>query len=164
MFQIYKSEIEINAVLKMEDFVIKKYDELSIDELYAILKLRAKVFVVEQNCAYLDLDDYDQKSLHISIYNSGQLVAYARLLPPGVYYEETSIGRVITAKEVRMTGVGKRVFEKSLDLAKEQFPDHNIRIMAQCYLRKFYQDFGFKEEGEEFLEDGLPHIEMVKVL
>lgn len=139
---------------------LKRFRELTLDELYALLKLRAEVFVVEQNCPYQDLDGYDQSALHLYIIHGDKPSAYARIIPPGAYYKEASIGRVITSKEYRMTGLGKKLFEQCIKICKQHYSKQAIRIMAQCYLRKFYMDFGFVEEGPEFIEDGIPHVEM----
>ena len=142
------------------NFTTKTFEELSNSELYAILKLRSEVFVVEQNCVYQDIDNLDQKSLHVFGIHKNEIVAYTRILPPKLYYKEAAIGRVVTSKIVRMDGYGKEIMRFSIDLIKSKF-NSDIRIMAQCYLNKFYTDLGFKIEGPEFLEDGIPHVEMV---
>jgi ElaA protein len=141
-------------------FEEKTFDQLTNDELYAILKLRSEVFVVEQNCVYQDLDDFDQKSIHIFGKHNKEIHAYTRILPPKLYYKEAAIGRVVTSKDIRMDGYGKDIMKYSIALIKDNYTS-NIRIMAQCYLTKFYSDFGFKIEGPEFLEDGIPHVEML---
>ena len=142
------------------NFTTKYFDELSNYELYAILKLRSEVFVVEQNCAYQDLDNLDQNSLHVFGKHNNEIVAYTRILPPKLHYKEAAIGRVVTSKTVRMDGYGKEIMRFSIGLIKSKF-NTAIRIMAQCYLTKFYEDFGFVVDGSEFLEDGIPHVEMV---
>ncbi len=141
-------------------FEEKTFDKLTNEELYAILKLRAEVFVVEQDCVYLDLDDFDQKSIHVFGRHENKIAAYTRILPPSVYYKEAAIGRVVTLKDIRMDGYGKEIMHFSIASIKTQY-NSNIRIMAQCYLTKFYSDFGFKIDGPEFLEDGIPHVEML---
>lgn len=141
---------------------LKSFQELSIDELYAILRLRAEVFVVEQNCPYLDLDNKDQKCHHLMVYDEGKLAAYCRLLPAGVSYEEISIGRVISAPSHRGTGVGKMAMQLGMDYCKELFGPGSIRIGAQVYAKPFYEALGFEAEGEEYLEDDIPHVEMVR--
>ncbi len=141
---------------------IRKFDDLDANVLYQIMQLRQKVFVVEQECAYLDADDLDQQATHMLGRNeNGDLVAYCRLLKPTSYYKETSIGRVITVQEARGTGVGKDMMYLAIQACESLFPSDNIRIMAQYYLLKFYTDLGFQAEGEIFLEDGIEHIEMV---
>lgn len=142
------------------NFEVKQFEELSNVELYAILKLRSEVFVVEQDCVYLDLDGYDQKSIHIFGRHKNEIAAYTRILPPKVYYKEASIGRVVTSKDIRMDGYGKEIMAFSIQWIKTQYQS-NIRIMAQCYLTKFYEDLKFKIDGPEFLEDGIPHVEML---
>ena len=140
---------------------LKKFDELSLEELYSILRLRSVVFVKEQDCAYIDLDNLDQESWHIFSKKQKEVVAYARIVPPGLYYTDTMICRVVTSKEVRGEGYGKFIVEKAISESFGLFPDNNISIMAQTYLIKFYEEFGFVINGEEFLEDGIPHIEML---
>ena len=135
--------------------------DLHRDELYAILQLRSAVFVVEQNCAYQDLDGLDQEAMHVLGYVGDDLVAYARILKPGAYYKEPAIGRVVTDPVYRTQKLGKRIFNASINECQKLFPGHDIKIMAQCYLTKFYKDFGFEITSEEFLEDGIPHVEMV---
>ena len=141
-------------------FEVKMLEKTSISELYNFLRLRSEVFIVEQNCAYQDLDNLDDRCLHVLGKTNGMILAYARILPPDLYYKEASIGRVVTSKKIRMDGYGKQLMHFTLNetLRRFGFP---VRIMAQCYLTKFYEDFGFEKEGQEFLEDGIPHIEMV---
>lgn len=142
------------------NFTTRTFKELTNSELYAILKLRSEVFVVEQNCVYQDLDNLDQKSQHIIGVHNGEIHAYTRILPPKLYYPEAAIGRVVTSKAIRMDGYGKEIMKYSIASIKAKY-NSNIRIMAQCYLTKFYTDFGFQIDSEEFLEDGIPHVEMV---
>lgn len=141
---------------------IKSFQELSNEELYAILRLRAEVFIVEQNCPYLDLDNKDQKCYHLMVYDSQRLAGYCRLLPAGVSYEEISIGRVISAPSHRGTGVGKIVMELGIRYCEELFGAGSIRIGAQVYAKPFYEALGFVAEGEEYLEDDIPHVEMLR--
>jgi ElaA protein len=138
----------------------KKFNELSPIELYSILKLRSEVFVVEQNCVYLDTDDKDQQSYHLCGWNENILVAYARILPPGLAFEEASIGRVVTNPLSRNTGAGKLLMKLAIEKARAQFDVSEIKIGAQLYLLSFYTSFGFKQSGPEYLEDGIPHVEM----
>ena len=141
-----------------------RFDDLSTEDLYQILQLRAEIFVVEQDCAYQDVDDFDQEGLHVmgqlSDYDEAQLVSYSRLLPPGAKYEGASIGRVITKKSARGGGVGKALILNSLALCKEHWPGKVITISAQLYLQTFYSDLGFETDSEPYDEDGIPHIRM----
>jgi ElaA protein len=143
-------------------WIVRNFHELHVVELYAILRLRNEVFVVEQNCPYQDCDNKDQSCYHLMCIDQDRLLAYTRLVPPGISYSEPSIGRVVTSPSVRRTGLGIQLMERSIEEAKKLFGDLPIRIGAQLYLLKFYQSLGFKEEGEIYDEDGIPHIEMVK--
>ena len=138
----------------------KTFKELTTTELYQLLKLRAEVFVVEQNCAYLDIDNYDLGALHILGFKNDEVVAYARLLPQGYYHKEAGIGRVVTGSKVRTLGYGKLLMEYAITEALSQFKTTEITISAQLYLEKFYTNLGFKTEGETYLEDDIPHIKM----
>jgi ElaA protein len=143
-------------------WVWKAFGELLPEELYALLKLRAEVFIVEQDCAYLDLDDLDQQCRHLLGFQGGRLVAYLRLAPPGVKYTEASLGRVINAQGVRGVGIGKQLFAEGIREAQRLYPNQPLRIGAQRYLERFYGAFGFVAEGAAYLEDGIEHIQMVK--
>ena len=145
----------------MIHWTYKNYTDLTTDELYQILSLRSKVFVVEQNCVYQDLDNKDQESWHLLGYINDTLVAYVRLLPPGLSYAEASIGRVITHPDYRQKGYGIALMQLAIEKANIQFSTQKLKISAQCYLIKFYESFGFKILGVEYLEDGIPHIEMI---
>lgn len=142
-------------------WVYKHFDQLTTTELYAILQLRSEVFVVEQNCVYQDIDGKDKKSNHLMAWHNDSLVAYTRLVPLGISFEEASIGRVITSPFYRGLGIGITLLEKSIEQILATYQTDKIRIGAQLYLKKFYEGFGFVAEGDEFLEDGIPHIEMV---
>jgi len=139
------------------------FDQLSTTELYAILALRQEVFIVEQNCPYLDCDGKDQASWHLQGRNAdGQLVCYTRLLPRGVAYDDyPSIGRVVSSSVARGTGAGKELMTKSIEQCRHLFGNQAIKIGAQRYLLKFYETFGFRSTGEEYLEDGIPHTKMI---
>lgn len=147
----------------MIEFRLKYFKDLTPEELYEVLALRQKVFIVEQNCPYLDADGRDYHSLHLMGFSeSGQLSAYTRLLPRGIAYEDyASIGRVVTAPEARGTGAGKQLMEESIRRLRELFGHCAIKIGAQSYLLRFYESFGFRSTGKEYLEDGIPHTEMV---
>jgi len=142
-------------------WLIKTFEELSLQELYAILQLRAEVFVVEQLCTYQDMDEHDKDAWHVMAYDENQLVAYARLIKPGLVYPTASLGRVIVKKEFRGKQIGKELMERALLFLKEKVYKGSVTISAQCYLLKFYSDLGFKTEGNEYLEDNIPHIKMI---
>ena len=142
------------------DFTSKTFEQLSKQELYRILQLRAEVFVVEQNCPYQDLDELDFDSIHVCGHLDEELVAYSRLIKPGLKYSGASIGRVITKKVIRSSGAGKALMNKSINECREQWKEESIFISAQERLEKFYQALGFIITSEPYLEDGIPHIEM----
>ncbi|MBO6532590.1 MAG: GNAT family N-acetyltransferase [Muricauda sp.] len=141
---------------------IKTFDELSIHELYQILRLRSEVFVVEQDCVYQDVDNKDQKALHIMGMKNGQVVAYTRVFKPGDYFDNVSIGRVVVRQDQRKYGLGKQIMLATMAAIDQRFPNKPIEISAQSYLLKFYTDLGFSAFGEEYLEDGIPHRRMLK--
>jgi ElaA protein len=136
----------------------RTFDELTRDELYAILALRARVFVVEQRCAYQDVDGLDPRCRHLWATDEGEIVAYLRLIPPGVTYDEAAIGRVIVAQRMRGTGLGRELMRRGL-AAAGAVP---VRLGAQAHLEKFYTDLGFRRVGDVYDEDGIPHIEMLR--
>ena len=142
-------------------WVYKSFGELTTTELYAILQLRSEVFVVEQNCVYQDVDGKDKKSFHLTAWQGDELAAYTRLVEAGVSFPEASIGRVITSPKYRGLGIGITLLEKSIEHILETYATNKIRIGAQLYLKKFYEGFGFVVCSDEFLEDGIPHIEMI---
>lgn len=139
------------------------FDALTVRELYDIMALRQAIFVVEQNCPYLDADGKDLKGWHLMLLNTeGVLAAYTRLLPKGVSYDDyCSIGRVVSAAHARGTGVGKAVMQESITRMAQLFPNTSIKIGAQSYLLKFYESLGFESTGEEYLEDDIPHTSMI---
>lgn len=139
----------------------KSFNELTTRELYSILQLRNEVFVVEQNCAYQDVDNKDLKSFHLMAFWGDTLAAYCRILPPGLSFNEASIGRVITAPSHRGKGVGIHLIEKAIEEAHHAFGGQSIKIGAQLYLKKFYEGFGFAQTSDVYLEDGIEHIEML---
>ena len=143
----------------------KPFSELSNEELYKILQLRNEVFIVEQNCVYQDCDGKDYKSYHLMAWKNDTLVAYTRLLPPGVSYENAaSIGRVITSPSARRHSLGKQLFAKSIEKIYFLFGMINIKIGAQLYLKSFYESFSFVQKGAVYLEDGIEHIPMEKTV
>ncbi|MFA5298947.1 MAG: GNAT family N-acetyltransferase [Lutibacter sp.] len=139
----------------------KSFEELSTKELYAILQLRAEVFVVEQNCVYQDIDGKDKKALHVIGFKNDKIIAYTRIFKAGDYFEKASIGRVVVAKNERKYGYGHVIFEYSVEAVKEHFKETSIKISAQLYLKKFYESHGFFQIGEGYLEDDIPHISMI---
>jgi len=138
--------------------------KLNLDEMYALMTLRQEVFVVEQDCVYQDLDNKDQPGHHLLGYDKdGDLVAYTRLLPKGISYPNyPSIGRVITSMKIRRDGAGKILMEKSIEEIERLFGVSPIKIGAQVYLDKFYRSLGFVPVGEEYIEDGIPHVSMIR--
>ena len=149
---------------RLMNFSIKYFNELNTKELYQILQLRSEVFVVEQNCVYQDLDGKDQKSLHVLGYNKNKIIAYTRLFKPGDYFKNASIGRVVVALPERNFGYGHDLMNFSIKAVKNYFKSDMITISAQKYLKKFYEFHSFSQIGEEYLEDGIPHIKMEKKL
>lgn len=141
---------------------IKKFEELSISELYHILQLRSEVFVVEQDCVYQDLDGKDQKALHIIGSKQDQIVAYTRIFGPGDYFERASIGRVVVKDTERKYGYGQEIMKASIRAIEDIFKVDTMQLSAQRYLERFYSGLGFEQVGQGYLEDGIPHIAMVK--
>jgi len=139
----------------------KKFDDLTPHELYAILQLRSEVFVVEQQCVFQDIDDKDQPSYHVMGREGASLLAYTRLVPPGISYTEPSVGRVVTSPRARKSGLGRELMLYSIEQCRALFGQHPIRIGAQLYLKKFYGSLGFRPEGDIYLEDGIQHVEML---
>lgn len=141
----------------------KKFDDLSPQELFDIIQLRAKVFIVEQNCVYLDPDEKDNKSYHMAMYMDQKCVACTRILAPGISYEKySSIGRVCTLTEYRRLSLGRIIMQKSIEETEILFPHVDIKISAQSYLIPFYQSFGFEVTGTEYMEDNIPHTGMIR--
>lgn len=138
---------------------MKRFEELSVEELYDILKIRVEVFVVEQQCIYQELDEKDKQSYHVFYKENGKIQAYLRVIDKGVSFDEVSIGRVISVK--RRCGIGSKLLAQGIKVAKERMNATSIRIEAQTYARKLYEKQGFIQVSEEFLEDGIPHIEML---
>jgi ElaA protein len=139
---------------------IKRFNELSLQELYSLLKLRSHVFVVEQNCVYQDVDGKDEKALHLLGVYKEEIVAYARLFKAGDYFENASIGRVVIHPEARDKKWGHEMMQQALAGIESQFNANQITISAQLYLKKFYETHDFVQTSEIYLEDDIPHIEM----
>ena len=144
-------------------WIVKTFEELTTTELYALLHLRSEVFVVEQTCVFQDMDNSDQKAVHVMRYDADQeLVAYTRLFKPGIKYDMASIGRVVTSKKARGSGAGRELMEYSIATVEDRFGKVPIKIGAQQYLQKFYTSLGFVQSSEMYLEDEIPHIEMIR--
>lgn len=140
----------------------KVFDELTVSELYDIMRLRTDVFVVEQNCPYPELDGKDKKCLYIYATKLDQVVACARIVPPGLSYPEIAIGRVAVHADYRKDGYGRILMQHAIDKIEEEFGAQDIQIGAQSYLKNFYGSFGFEPSSEEYLEDGIPHVDMIR--
>lgn len=138
----------------------KNFNMLSVNELYQILKLRSEVFVVEQNCVYQDLDNKDQKALHLFGEVEGKIIAYSRLFKGNDYFDNSSIGRVVVALNFRDMNFGHALINRGISEIKKHFNEENITISAQLYLKKFYESHGFVATSDMYLEDDIPHIEM----
>jgi len=145
----------------MTTWTYKHFSQLTTEELYAILRLRSEVFVVEQNCVFLDMDNKDHHCDHVLGWNGTLLAAYSRIVPAGISYSESSIGRIVTSPAARGGGIGRELLIKSIDHLYKLHGKRAIRIGAQYYLKKFYESFGFIQKGEIYLEDGIEHIEML---
>lgn len=145
----------------MIDIKVKTFQELTIHELYDLLQLRSEVFVVEQACVYQDIDGKDEKALHVLGVKNNKIVAYTRLFKPGYYFDEASIGRVVVAKNERQFKYGYDIMYASIKAIQEHYGVTAIKISAQCYLKRFYNNLNFIEIGEEYLEDDIPHIAML---
>ncbi len=146
----------------MTTFSCHHFEALDPHELYTVLRLRQEVFVVEQECAYLDADDHDLEAWHVLGRENSRVVAYARILPPGTTDpDHVSIGRVLTVPDRRGSGIARALMESTLGVVAAQFPGRPVRISAQSYLLEFYASLGFRRIGEPYLEDGIEHVAMV---
>jgi len=142
------------------NYIWKPFDELSSDELYAMIHLRQKVFIVEQDCPYIDADYTDQDAFHLLVYKNNHLIGYLRAFKPGVKYEGSSLGRIVTEVNSRGLGIGKEITKEGVNFLSRKFPNHEIVISAQHRLEQFYIDIGFTARGEVYLEDDIDHIQM----
>ncbi len=141
------------------EFFVKHFSQLTTQELYDILKLRSAVFVVEQNCIYQDLDDMDQEAYHVYCKEEGEVIGCLRVIDRGKRLDEVSLGRVISAR--RRSGLGTKLMQMGIAVAKEKFGATKIKIGAQLYAKPFYEGVGFVQVSEQYLEDGIPHIYMM---
>lgn len=146
----------------MVEFSVKTFDEITASEMYQMLRLRSEVFVVEQDCVYQDIDNKDQKAFHVFGFKKDKLVAYSRVFDSGDYFDLPSIGRIVVKEEERQFKYGYELVDKSIQYILENFTEKSILISAQTYLLKFYNSLGFIEQGEEYLEDGIPHMKMLR--
>lgn len=142
------------------EWVKKKWSEISLEELYSVLRLRSEVFVVEQDCVYQDIDNKDQIAIHLLGYINKELIAYSRLFNEGDYFKETSFGRAIIKKEKRGQGYGDELVKESLKTIKNYYGNKKVKISAQAHLKSFYSKHAFIAKGKEYLEDGIPHVSM----
>lgn len=148
----------------------KTFSELTAVQVYRILRLRSEVFVVEQDCVYADIDNKDSQATHLlaTRTETSEMVGYCRVFEPGVEAKEAVIGRIVTAGKVRRQGVGRAIVQKAIQFCDDRFAEANqtclIRIAAQSYLKPFYERLGFDLNGDEYVEDGIPHVPMVRRL
>lgn len=144
------------------NFTLKTFDQLTNTELYNILQERTNVFVVEQNCPYPEVDGKDAQSYHLYKEENGEIIAYLRILPPGVSYAELSIGRVLVKKEYRGQKLAHELMVRALQFIADELNETTVKIQAQDYLRNFYSSFGFEAISEVYLDDGIPHVDMLQ--
>jgi len=144
------------------NILVKSFEDLNTNELYDLLQLRSEIFVVEQDCVYQDIDGKDDKALHILGYVDGVLAAYTRCFAPGDYFKQASIGRVVVRQSFRGKDYGHEIMKASMFAIQEHFHTSEIKLSAQTYLKAFYESHGFHCVGEGYLEDGIPHIGMIK--
>ncbi|MBQ7596060.1 MAG: GNAT family N-acetyltransferase [Clostridia bacterium] len=140
------------------ELFIKNFSELSLDELWQILKVRADVFIVEQNCAYQDIDEYDKLAYHLFYTDEGEITAYLRVLPQNTFFETPSIGRVLSVR--RRQGLASQLVSEGIKVAKEKLNADKITIEAQTYVKEMYEKLGFIQTSDEFLDVGIPHVKM----
>jgi len=143
-------------------WILKKFEELTLEELYSILQLRNEVFVVEQNCVYQDVDNLDKQAWHLMGWQETQLMAYTRIIPPGIKYKEPAIGRVVISMAIRNKGVGKDLMNQSIDACEKLFGNTSVTLNAQLYLKRFYESLGFVPVSDVFPEDGIEHVKMTR--
>lgn len=146
------------------EWILKKYGDLTLDEFHDILQLRIDIFVVEQNCPYPELDTKDKIAFHLfGKDKNANIIAYTRIFKPGDYYTETAFGRVVVHQNFRNQKLGYELIEQTLDQIEQLFGKTPIKIGAQTHLKKFYDSFDFQQIGDEYIEDGIPHIYMIKI-
>ncbi|AIF42354.1 GNAT family N-acetyltransferase [Virgibacillus sp. SK37] len=143
------------------EWCLKGFSDLTNEDLYALMKARVDIFVVEQECVYPELDDYDQQSMHYFLKINDQIAAYVRILPANTKYKEVSIGRVLVVKKFRGNGYATQIIQKAIDYINKEWKERKIKIQAQAHLRNFYGQLGFKKISEVYLDDNIPHIDMI---
>ena len=142
-------------------WTLKKFQDLSVFELYSILKARVDIFVVEQSCAYPEIDNYDQQAMHLFLKSNENLIAYVRILPKHTKYNEVSIGRVLVLKDYRFQGYATKIMQKAIHYIINESQEQTIKIQAQHHLKNFYSSLGFKQISDVYLDDNIPHIDMI---
>lgn len=145
------------------NLITKTFNELTTDELYKILRLRNEVFILEQECPYQDIDDKDIESYHMFLKENNEIIAYLRIIKKGISYKQISIGRVVVKKDYRFKGIAKDMLLKCLDFIENNLGEKEIKIQAQSYLYEFYSSLGFKKISDIYLEDNIPHMDMLYV-
>lgn len=143
------------------EWILKKFNQLTPDELYEIIKLRVEIFIVEQNCPYQDLDDKDLVSYHLFLKDNDEIIAVLRIIPEYVSYDEMSIGRVVVKKTHRGRGIAKSMMKKAMEFIVNDLGKNSIKLSGQAYLTDFYQELGFKKVSDEYLEDGIKHFQFL---
>lgn len=143
------------------NWIVKSFSELTTEELYEILKLRNDVFIVEQNCPYLDIDGKDKESYHLFLKDRNKIVAYLRILKKGVSYKEPSIGRVLVKNDYRRKSISREMLLKGISFIENNLKEKEIKIQAESYLENFYSSLGFKKLSDSYLLDNIPHIDMI---
>ena len=147
------------------EWILKSFKQLDVDELFELLKLRVDVFVVEQNCPYPEIDEKDRHADTLHLFGTKknrELAAYLRILPPGLSFKEASFGRVVVTAQERKQGISNTMVKKALEIIENRWPEKNIRIGAQVYLKQFYESHGFQCVSDEYFEDGIAHIDMLR--
>ena len=143
-------------------WILKKFNDLTVNEFHDILQLRINIFIVEQNCPYPELDNKDKIAFHLfGIDKNNKIIAYTRIFKPGDFYKEAAFGRVVVHEEYRNQKIGSQLVKETIIETHKLFGNINIKIGAQTYLKDFYQSFGFQQVGDDYIEDGIPHIHMV---
>lgn len=144
------------------EWKLKQFNELTLSELYQILKSRVDIFVVEQECPYPEIDGIDPECIHLFKKDQDKIVAYARLVPKDILYPYPSIGRIIVDLDYRKFGYGRELLNRAISVITEEWGEKEIKLHGQVYLREFYQSFGFQEVSDPYLEDGIPHVDMIR--
>jgi len=148
--------------LKAQSVILKSFKDLNKEELYKLLQLRIEVFVVEQNCPYQDFDDLDQAAQHMWIEEAGEVISYLRINSGGTKFKEPSLGRIVTKEKYRKNGLATKLIYEALKVIQEKY-GRPVMISAQSHLQNYYQAFGFETCSEEYLEDDIPHVNMIKL-